>query len=87
MADSGAGVTTERRGETIWAAAPRHTAGTIVAVIVACTLVFGGFYLMGLAFSVPGWEAILFSGGIAIDAFGLWIAMGWLPGRDEKRPR
>ncbi|MEB4614057.1 hypothetical protein OOT08_05340 [Leucobacter sp. M11] len=78
-------MTTERRGETIWAAAPRHTFGTILVAIIACVLVFGGFYMMGLAFSVPGWEIWLFCGGILVDAFGLWLAMGWLPGRDQKR--
>lgn len=64
--------------------AQQHSAGTIAWVVVACALVFGGFYLMGLAFSVPGWEVWLFCGGIMIDAFGLWLALGWLPGRSQR---
>lgn len=55
---------------------------TIPVFVVAAILVFGGFYLMGLAPSVEGAELWLFLAGILVDAIGFWIAFGWWQGRD-----
>ncbi|GAA1629586.1 hypothetical protein [Leucobacter chromiireducens] len=58
---------------------PRHGATTIIGFLVSAILVFGGFYMMGMAFSVPGAEFLLFAGGIIVDAIGLWVAFGLIP--------
>ncbi|SJN10679.1 hypothetical protein FM113_09800 [Leucobacter sp. 7(1)] len=64
---------------------PRHGASTIIGFIVAAALVFGGFYMMGMAFSVPGAEFLLFAGGIVVDAIGLWVAFGLIPYLADRR--
>ncbi len=64
---------------------PRISAGSIIGFIVAAALVFGGFYMMGMAFSVPGAEIWLFGGGIMVDALGLWIAFGLIPALEDRR--
>lgn len=58
---------------------PPASASTVIGFIIAAALVFGGFYMMGMAFSVPGAEIWLFAGGIMVDAVGLWIAFGLIP--------
>lgn len=63
------------------------SASTIIGFIVAAALVFGGFYMMGMAFSVPGAEFWLFGGGIVIDAIGLWVAFGLIPYFSDRKAR
>ncbi|MFC4223142.1 hypothetical protein [Lysinibacter cavernae] len=50
---------------------------TVLGLIFAFLLVFGGFYVIGSAFAAEGYEAIVFGAGVLIDALGLWIAF-WL---------
>ena len=64
---------------------PRLPALDIVLIIVSMLLVFGGFYMMALAFSIHEWAIWLFVGGIVVDAIGFWIAFGLLPARDDNR--
>ncbi|MBL3700682.1 hypothetical protein [Leucobacter luti] len=63
---------------------PPISASTIIGFIISAVLVFGGFYLMGLAFSVPGAEIWLFAGGLGVDALGLWIAFGIIPALTDR---
>lgn len=56
---------------------------TIPVFVVSAILVFGGFYLMGLAPSIAGAELWLFLAGILVDAIGFWIAFGWWQARDR----
>ena len=63
---------------------PRMAASTVIALLVSTILVFGGFYLMGSAFSHGESAGLwLFAGGLAADVIGFWIAFGWLPSRDR----
>ncbi|KAM9863936.1 hypothetical protein ACI1US_00095 [Leucobacter sp. BZR 635] len=62
---------------------PRMPASEIFLIILAMVLVFGGFYMMGLAFSVPEWAFWLFGGGIIVDAIGFWVAFGIIPSREK----
>lgn len=64
---------------------PPVGASTVIGFIVASVLVFGGFYMMGMAFSVPGAEIWLFAGGIIVDAIGLWIAFGLIPYLSDRK--
>lgn len=65
--------------------APKHSAATIIGFIVAALFVFGGIYMVGLAFSVPGAEFWLFGGGLVVDAIGLWIAFGLIPALEDRK--
>lgn len=62
---------------------PRLPASEIVLILLAMALVFGGFYMMALAFSVPEWAFWLFGGGIVVDAIGFWVAFGLIPSREK----
>ncbi|MBP6683963.1 MAG: hypothetical protein KA158_00960 [Leucobacter sp.] len=62
---------------------PRMPASEIAFIILAMVLVFGGFYMMALAFSVPEWAFWLFGGGIIVDAIGFWVAFGLIPSREK----
>ncbi|MGO1538801.1 MAG: hypothetical protein ACTHZ9_13495 [Leucobacter sp.] len=48
--------------------------GTILRFIISAILSFGGIYLMGAAFSVPGWGLVMFSAGLLAAAVGFGIA-------------
>ncbi|MCW2287151.1 hypothetical protein [Leucobacter luti] len=63
------------------------SASTVIGFIIAAALVFGGFYMMGMAFSVPGAEFWLFGGGIVVDAVGLWVAFGLIPYFSDRKAR
>ncbi len=52
---------------------------TVAVVIVSFALVFGGFWMLGHAFSQEGHEFTWFFGGVLVDALGLWVAFGLLP--------
>ncbi|KKI17107.1 MULTISPECIES: hypothetical protein [unclassified Leucobacter] len=72
-----------REGEGLFA--PRSDRAhplTIPVFVVSAILVFGGFYLMGLAPSIAGAELWLFLAGILVDTIGFWIAFGWWQARD-----
>ncbi|MGX5680083.1 hypothetical protein [Schumannella luteola] len=45
----------------------------IIAFIVSLAIFVAGLYLMGSAFYVPGWEAVVFFGGILAASLGLAI--------------
>lgn len=62
-------------------AQPKPSAGSILVFILSAVLVFGGFYLMGMAFSVEGAGLWLFSGGLIATVVGFWIPFGLLSGR------
>lgn len=64
-------------------ATPRMPASDVALIILAMVLVFGGFYVMGLAFSIHEWAIWLFGGGIVVDAIGFWIAFGLIPNRNK----
>ncbi len=64
---------------------PRASAGTVLAFLFAIVMVFGGFYLMGHAFSSPDFGIWWFTAGVLADAFGLWFAFGILPSLDSRR--
>jgi len=58
---------------------------TALVFALSAVLVFGGFWVMSLAFSVgESLAAWVFFAGIALDALGLWIAFGVAP--HLKRP-
>ena len=66
---------------------PPLTAATVALFLVSAALVFGGFWLMSLAFSTDGaLAAWIFFGGIACDACGLWLAFGIVPRLEERAP-
>ncbi|MFA5605678.1 MAG: hypothetical protein WDA07_00620 [Leucobacter sp.] len=63
---------------------PRITFGTAILVLLTVILVFGGFYLMGAAFSVPEEQAFwVFAAALALDTIGFWIAFGIIPSRER----
>lgn len=62
---------------------PRLSAGSLLLIILCFVLVFGGFYMMGAAFTYEEIGIWLFSAGILVDALGFWIAFGILPNRDR----
>lgn len=45
----------------------------IIAFVVSLVLFVGGFYVMGSAFYVPGWESVLFVLGILCTTLGFII--------------
>ncbi len=45
----------------------------IIGFIVSLALFVGGFYVMGAAFSVEGWESVVFIAGILCCALGMFI--------------
>ncbi|MDA3146314.1 hypothetical protein JSO19_02840 [Leucobacter sp. UCMA 4100] len=58
---------------------PRASIASVLLFIMSSVLVFGGFWVMSLAFSHPDTAVWLFSGGIVLDAVGLWMAFGLAP--------
>lgn len=62
---------------------PRVSPFDAIMLVVSMVLVFGGFYLMGAAFSSENWGFEIFAAGIAADALGLWLAFGVIPSRDK----
>lgn len=66
---------------------PRITATEIALFLFSAIFVFGGFYVMGLAFSFPGLGFQMFGGGLLLDAFGLWIAFGLVPAWRAKQEK
>jgi hypothetical protein len=45
----------------------------IIAFVIALALFVAGFYVMGSAFYVPGFEYLLFIGGIVCSSIGIMI--------------
>jgi len=45
----------------------------IIGFLVSLVLFIGGFYLMGSAFYVTGFEAVVFFAGIVCSSLGLFI--------------
>ena len=62
---------------------PRLAASSFFALVVSFIFIFGGFYLMSLAFSFEDIGIWLFAGGMLADTIGFWIAFGWLPNRER----
>ena len=63
-------------------AQPKPSLTTILLFVLVALLVFGGFYLMGAAFSVAeGLGFWFFAGGLALDVIGFWLAFGIIPNR------
>lgn len=56
-----------------------------VVLVFSLILVFGGFYVMSLAFTFQEWGIELFSLGLLLDAVGLWIPFGWLAHRRGRK--
>ena len=56
-----------------------------VVLVFSLILVFGGFYVMSLAFTFHEWGIELFAAGIILDAIGLWIPFGWLAHRRGRK--
>lgn len=68
----------EQSGSSVFApsAAAPASFGSVLRFLLSLVLVFGGFWVMSLAFSYEGWGAELFVGGLLLDALGLWLAFG-----------
>lgn len=64
---------------------PRMSAFDLLCFLVSAALVFGGFYVMSLAFTYEEWGFWLFFGGVLLDALGLWMAFGLIPNWRAKR--
>lgn len=64
-------------------AQPRLSAGSLLLVILAFILVFGGFYLMSIAFTFHDHGFWIFAGGLAADVIGFWLAFGIIPSRER----
>lgn len=62
---------------------PRLSALEVAVLLLSLVLVFGGFYLMGAAFGDNQWGLETFAAGLLVDALGLWLVFGWLPGRNK----
>ncbi len=45
----------------------------IIGFLISIVLFLGGFYIMGEAFYVIGFEALLFFAGIMVSSLGLFI--------------
>lgn len=60
---------------------PRLSGSTVLLFLIAAILVFGGFYLMGAAFSVTTGALWMFAGGLAADTLGFWLVFGIIPNR------
>ena len=79
---------TSNRADSLFTPAitPKVSAGDVFRFVIASILVFGGFYLMGLTFSLPTeWHILTFSAGIIIDAIGFVIAFGLNPSSELKQ--
>lgn len=65
---------------------PKSRVLTIIGLIFALILAFGGIYMMGQAFEYgEEWGAWLFGGGIVVDALGFWLAFYLVPKLDGDR--
>lgn len=62
----------------------RISAGSVTLFIISSVFVFGGFWVMSLAFSYEDIAIWLFGGGIILDALGLWMAFGLAPRLTKK---
>ncbi len=51
----------------------------MLAKIASFALFVGSFPLMGLAFQVPGWEAVIFGGAILMSCVAWMIPLYLLP--------
>ncbi|WP_449278134.1 hypothetical protein [Leucobacter sp. GX24907] len=60
-------------------------AGAIAGFVISLLLVFGGFWVMSIAFSTPGLEVELFMGGLLMDVVGFWLAFGLIPSATVKK--
>lgn len=60
---------------------PGAGAGVIALFVLSIVLVFGGFYVMSLAFGAHDFGLELFALGLLLDAAGLWLAFTSLRGR------
>lgn len=58
---------------------------TIVGLIFAMVLAFGGIYMMGQAFDNEEYGLYIFGGGLLIDALGFWLAFYLIPKLDGDR--
>ncbi len=63
----------------------RVSAVDVLLFLISAALVFGGFYIMGHAFDSEEGAIQLFAGGLMLDALGLWLAFGVIPGWRAKR--
>ena len=45
----------------------------IIGFIVSFALFVGGIYMLAVAFSVPGYESVVFIGGILVSTLGVLI--------------
>lgn len=64
---------------------PSAGAGTVLLVIVTALLVFGGFYVMSMAFHLDPVTAIwVFSIGLLMDIIGFWLPFGLITGLSRK---
>lgn len=45
----------------------------IIGFIVSFALFVGGIYMLAVAFSVPGYESVMFIGGILVSSIGIMI--------------
>lgn len=50
-----------------------------ISLIITASLFVGSFFVMGYAFEVPGYEALVFAGGIFMAVFAWMIPMYILP--------
>ena len=50
-----------------------------ISLILTAGLFVGSFFVMGYAFEVPGYEALIFAGGILMACFAWMIPMYILP--------
>lgn len=68
---------------------PKVSAGSLLRVIVSIALVLAGFWLFGIAFSVPAeFEIAAFAGGVVLDTIGFILAFGTNPASElEKTAR
>ncbi|MBL5972735.1 MAG: hypothetical protein D3X82_02895 [Candidatus Leucobacter sulfamidivorax] len=56
---------------------PSAGVGSVLLVILTAVLVFGGFYVMSIAFSFePAIAAWVFCAGLALDVIGFWLSFG-----------
>ena len=64
---------------------PSAGAGTVVLFIITALLVFGGFYVMSMAFHLEPATAIwVFSIGLLMDVIGFWLPFGLISGVGRK---
>lgn len=60
-------------------------AGAIAGFVLSLVLVFGGFWVMSIAFTTAGYELPLFLGGMLMDVVGFWLAFGLIPSATVKK--